>query len=51
MSDLFERDERVTRVDNNLDALKAIVKDRIAIEHSHYTLPNGFQIVTGYARA
>jgi hypothetical protein len=30
MSDLFERDERVTRVDNNLDALKAIVKDRIA---------------------
>ena len=29
MSDLFERDERVTRVDNNLDALKAIVKDRI----------------------
>ena len=30
MSDLFERDERVTRVDNNLEALKAIVKDRIA---------------------
>jgi len=30
MSDLFEREERVTRVDNNLDALKAIVKDRIA---------------------
>jgi threonine synthase len=30
MSDLFERDECVTRVDNNLDALKAIVKDRIA---------------------
>jgi len=30
MSDLFEREERVTRVDNNLDALRAIVKDRIA---------------------
>ena len=29
MSDLFDRDERMTRVDNNLDALMAIVKDRI----------------------
>lgn len=30
MADLFEKDERVTRVENDLEALKAIVKDRIA---------------------
>ena len=30
MADLFEKDERVTRVENDLEALKAVVKDRIA---------------------
>lgn len=30
MADLFEKDERVTRIENDLEALKAIVKDRIA---------------------
>ena len=30
MADLFERDERVTRVANDLEALKDIVKERIA---------------------
>jgi threonine synthase len=30
MSDLFERDERVTRVPNDLDQLETLIKDRIA---------------------
>ena len=30
MADLFEKDERVTRVENDLEALKSIVKERIA---------------------
>lgn len=30
MADLFERDERVTRVSNDLEALKSLVKERIA---------------------
>ncbi len=29
MSDLFERDERVTRVENDLAAIQALIKDRI----------------------
>ena len=30
MADLFERDERVTRVSNDLDQLETLIKDRIA---------------------
>ena len=29
MSDLFDRDERVTRVDNDLEALKAVIREKI----------------------
>jgi threonine synthase len=31
MADLYDRDERVTRVANDLSALQAVIKDRIAI--------------------
>ena len=30
MADLFDRSERVTRVPNDLAALKALIRDRIA---------------------
>ncbi|MFD2739174.1 threonine synthase [Sulfitobacter aestuarii] len=30
MADLFEREERMTRVENNLDALKSLIKGKIA---------------------
>jgi len=30
MADLFDREERMTRVPNNLDQLETLIKDRIA---------------------
>jgi threonine synthase len=30
MSDLFEREERVTRVENDLAAIQTLIKERIA---------------------